>query len=522
MSLKQHGLRIGVLLVLVGALLGWLSFHTEVVFADGLRYIRQAQTLDRGAWADGVLKAVDHPVYPLEIVVAHRLLGGDGPESWQAAAQAASVVAGLLLVVPLYLVARELFGDGSAWLACLLTYAVPLTGHVFADALSESTFLLFWTTGLWTGLRFLREGRFGWLPPTILLAVLAYLSRPEGFLLPAALVATLGVLPCSRTLRMKRSRWWAAVTVLLIGPACLIGPYVAVKGGFGTKPSIARLLGTAPKATPLSIMRSRPLDPNETPVETYANAAKAVFEAVRDVVTIPLIPLVLVGFLTHRWDAARARAWLFVAIIVLAALAALWRLHATGGYCTPRHALIVALLLFPAAAAGIQRTITAVADYGSRWGPRAAHMATRPVAWVVVLGGLAGVFAPRTTAPLNTEFAGYRAAGLWLRQHVPADARVVDLTGWALFYGRRQGYTFANLIQIPTDPSIRWVVAREAHLRGPWPYCDQLRALVGDSTPVAVFQGTHQRHTPRVFVFDRSRAASTPTAQDDNKNRRYY
>ena len=139
--------RIGLLLVLAGALLGWLAAHTEVLFADGLRYIRQAQTLDRGSWTEGLLRAVDHPVYPLEIVAAHRLIGGDGPESWQAAAQAAAIAAGILLVVPLYLVARELFGDASAWLACVLTYAVPLTGHVFADALSESTFLLFWTWG---------------------------------------------------------------------------------------------------------------------------------------------------------------------------------------------------------------------------------------------------------------------------------------------------------------------------------------------------------------------------------------
>ena len=77
-----------------------------------------------------------------------------------------------------------------------MTFAVPLTGHVFADALSESTFLLFWTWGYWTALRFLREGRFVWLPPTIGLAVLAYLSRPEGLLLLLALAATLGILPC--------------------------------------------------------------------------------------------------------------------------------------------------------------------------------------------------------------------------------------------------------------------------------------------------------------------------------------
>ena len=237
---------------------------------------------------------------------------------------------------------------------------MPLTGHVFADALSESTFLLFWTWGYWTALRFLREGRFVWLPPTIGLAVLAYLSRPEGLLLPLALAATLGILPLCRGLGLNRSRWWAALGVLVIGPVCLIGPYVAVKGGIGTKPSIARLLGTAPKSLPQAVERQHPLDPEQTAVETGALAAKAVFESVRDAVSIPLLPLALLGlFFVYRPATApgpapaigdgggRGRQWLFVAIVAVASVLALLRLHATGGYCSPRHALILSLLLDP-------------------------------------------------------------------------------------------------------------------------------------------------------------------------------
>src|SRR3954466_9264696 len=98
MSLKPQWPRIGLLLVLSGAYLGWLAAHTEILFADGLRYIHQAQSLDQGAWSEGLLKAVDHPAYPLAIVAAHRVIGGDSPDAWQAAAQAASLVAGVLLV----------------------------------------------------------------------------------------------------------------------------------------------------------------------------------------------------------------------------------------------------------------------------------------------------------------------------------------------------------------------------------------------------------------------------------------
>src|SRR6476646_3449843 len=98
MTPTQHGARIGALMILAAVLLGWLASHAEIFFADGLRYIDQAQRIDRGALTDGLFKSVDHPVYPLTIAAAHRWLGGESPDAWQAAGQLASVVAGILLV----------------------------------------------------------------------------------------------------------------------------------------------------------------------------------------------------------------------------------------------------------------------------------------------------------------------------------------------------------------------------------------------------------------------------------------
>ena len=91
------------------------------------------------------MHSVDHPVYPIAIVAAHRLKGGDRPGDWQMAAQLAAIFSGVLLVIPLYLISLELFGASRAWIACLFIYLVPFNGHVLADALSESTFLLFWS-----------------------------------------------------------------------------------------------------------------------------------------------------------------------------------------------------------------------------------------------------------------------------------------------------------------------------------------------------------------------------------------
>jgi hypothetical protein len=182
---------------------------------------------------------------------------------------------------------------------------------------------------------------------------------------------------------------------------------------------------------------------------------------------------------------------------------ALVRLHATGGYCSPRHALILSLVLIPAAACGVQQTITVVGDVLAPRLSGAGRTMVGPMLWILVLGGLASTLAPRTLAPVNEGLGAYRTAGRWLRAHVAPGCRVVDVSGWALFYGDLTGYTFATLASAPGDPSARWVVAREAHLRGPWAYCVQLRELVGDAPPAMVFHGANRRHATKVLVYDR-------------------
>ena len=506
MTTTHHGLRIGVLMVLATVLLGYLARSTAVFFDDGLRYIAQAQGLDRGSIGEGLLLAVDHPAYPAAIALAHRAYGGDTPESWEAAAQAASVVIGVLLVIPLYLVAMELFGGRSAWLGVVLTYAVPLTGHVLSDVLSEGTFLLFWTWGLYAALRFLREGRFPWLPLMIAGGGMAYLSRPEGILLPAAMVATLAVVPLLRSTRMNWPRWWAAVGFLVIGPAVIVGPYVAMKGGIGTKPAVQRLLGTAPASPADAVERSRPLDPAQSTAMTYAYAAKAVFEAVKDAVTLPLLPFAALGIFFAIRDAGRerARAWVFLGVIGAAALLALLRLHATGGYCSPRHAMVLAFLLIPASASAIARLLTRLPIPARFLGMEpGAKVAAGPVVWIAALGGFLAWTATATMEPVNFDKGGYREAGLWVAKNVPPGAKVVDVTGLALFFGSHPGYTFADLDRAPEDPGLRWVVVRDNHLKGPWGYCHKLQELVQGLEPKQTFPADPKPGQSTVYIFEK-------------------
>ncbi len=110
MRFSAHLTRVLLLMVAAGGWLAWKADHAAIVFADSLRYIHQAQQIDGGDAVHALFHAIDHPAYPLAVAAAHRMLGGTSPEAWQVAGQAASVVAGVLLVVPLYLVALEMFG----------------------------------------------------------------------------------------------------------------------------------------------------------------------------------------------------------------------------------------------------------------------------------------------------------------------------------------------------------------------------------------------------------------------------
>lgn len=513
LSAFSHMSRIALLMGTTALFLAWGLRHTEASFADGLRYIRQAEQMERGAWRDGLIGAIDHPLHPLGIVAAHAMVGGEGPVAWQRAAVALAFGCVVLLVIPLYLLARDTFGDETAWPGCLLAVANPLLGSIVANVLSESSFLLFWTWGLWAGVRFLRVGRFVWLPLTIGFGVLAYLSRPEGLLLPLAMVAALALLPLHGATRINWPRWWAAVAFLVLGSMALAGPYMALKGGVGTKPAVARVLGLAPGSHPQALERERPLPPDQTTFETYRLATVRMLRVVRTAATTPLVLLAIVGFLIMPRGPARPRILLFFGIVIAASAIGLLRLHATGGYCTARHALVPGILLMLAGAHGLTWLIGRIAIPGAWLGQARERLRPGPAVWVVLLGLL--ILSPQLWKPGNFipgPFNVYRDTADWLAVHAGPDGRILDLTDWSLYFSRRPGYRFAQVYDAPRDPELRWVVVRRPHLDGHWNYSSVVRNLVQGRDPVALLPANPKPGQLQIRIYDRRSASSVPTA----------
>ena len=84
-------------------------------------------------------------------------------------------------------------------------------------------------------------------------------------------------------------------------------------------------------------------------------------------------------------NAARARAALFLAIVLAASAVALVRLHATAGYCTPRHALVPGMLLTLAAAHAMTEMVRRISIPGRWLGMANERLRPGPAVWAVLL-----------------------------------------------------------------------------------------------------------------------------------------
>src|SRR5262249_54850600 len=204
---------LALLLLLTTAMRVWQVSQTEVTSRDSIGYIRIAWRLGHGDWREGGRSSPQHPLYPLAVlgtsVPVRRLLpGADLADAMRLSAQLASAAASVLFVVPMFYLGKELFDRRVGFWAALLLQCLPATGKLMADGLSEPLFLLWAASALLSASRALRTGSAGGFVLAGLCGGLAYLTRPEGLLVPAAAGLVLLGLQASRRWR----RPW---------PACL-------------------------------------------------------------------------------------------------------------------------------------------------------------------------------------------------------------------------------------------------------------------------------------------------------------
>jgi hypothetical protein len=524
----RDGASLLVLLLLAGGIRTWLFCHTEVAARDSIGFIRIAWQLEHRSWVDVLKQSEQHPGYPVLLlavsVPVRQVLHGPEAVVMQFSAQLTSVLAGTLLVIPMFYLGRELFGRTVGFWASVLIQVLPASCRVLSDGLSEATFLLFTATALYLAVRGLRGRSPVWFALCGLAGAMAYLTRPEGALLVGA---TAAVLVAAQWVPRWRRPWrsFAACAASLAVVAVAAGSPIYLATGHSTvKPTPNRLFKTlggegasdepvrdgpefSARATGGGALRAGPpvfasllavweYDPQGP--KGYGHRVWGLWAVGHELNK---------GFHYATWLSALLGLWwcrsrfhrvpgtwvlllLSVAVVVLR-----WWVAARMGYLSDRHLLLVILCGTYCAAAGVAALGERLARMLGSWVPALAlglgPRAHGRLVMLLLLAGLVGSALPKALEPLHLARGGFRGAGLWLAEHAhPADA-IFDPYTWSSYYA---GRAFQD--KVPPPPGyqpLEYVVVDESG--NPHPHLakhEKAKRLARRATEVYRLQGRHK------------------------------
>jgi hypothetical protein len=476
------------LMLLAAGMRLWQLAHTEVLARDSIGYIRIAWDLEHQDWREVVRTAPQHPGYPATVLavsqVVRRYRNDDPAQMMQLSAQVASSLASVLLMIPLFLIGRELFDRRISFWGALLFQALPAMGRLMADGLSEPLFLLCGATSLWLGMRALRTGSTAGFAAAGLAGGLAYLTRPEGGVIVLAIGLVLLAMQAVSRWRRGWGDWLDCTIGLTAGTLVVAAPFMVLIGHITTKTTPQTIINARTDQVSLRRQSDTALAfTGRTPppgvwavwdqVHPWGEAEHAFkkrlvwgLTAVTLIVSRSFFWVAWVPMLGGLWwfrDRFRATPVSWVLILAAGLITVLGYLVAcTMGYLSERHLVLMVLAGCFWAAAGMELI--------GRW--LAARLVRAPVqqqgfwqrgrTWSLVL--LCGLTLPamaKSMERLHGERTGLRQAGEWLAHNTLPGDRIVDPYGWTFYYSGRVFTEKAT--SLPRhEPPVQYVVLEES------------------------------------------------------------
>ena len=156
--------------------------HTPVISAEGSEYVRMALNLAHGHGLVGNLEGPETmyaPLFSLLTAGVYFVV-----RSGELAGHLVCLLFGTLLVLPMFLISRHLYGNRVAYVVGLLAALNPLLIELSASIYNENVYLPLLLFSTYFGMLALESRRIRDCCLTGLFIGLAYLTRPEAFAYP--------------------------------------------------------------------------------------------------------------------------------------------------------------------------------------------------------------------------------------------------------------------------------------------------------------------------------------------------
>ena len=499
------------LLLLAGVVQVWCLRAAVLPALDAVRFVAEAQKIERDGLRAAVQNGVPRPMFPASIVAVRqglRAWGYEGTDVWARSAQIAAAIPLVLSVVPVYLLATMLVGSRGATWAGAMYCVLPEVVCLGADGIGDSTHLLWFVLATMMAVAAIGSTTRSAVLYLVSGACMgcALLCRVEAVvLLPALIVAT--AFSDAGGMRVGRcahgANWFALGLLMIVGSLGISSGAVAGQlarvHSFWNEES-ARGNAVPPLVTSPGASDRSSFAPKETSVSSrslgYGAALRRLSRELPLAYHYWIGVLALYGGWLARGNRRRASDRLLQVLIVLY-VAALVHYSARVGYLDSRHlAPLVTVTMgwaglgLAAAADGLsQRWRRAVVESSFLGGWNSVR---RGVAWAVMLGMVVSCL-PRTLTPVHASRRGHREAAEWLAQHASACERVLDTRGWTGLYSGRPTYDYAQAREAFLDGALRYVVLEQHELHYDSPRSRRLAELMkAAGTQVGEF-GDRQR-----------------------------
>jgi hypothetical protein len=464
-------LRLGVLVLVSAAVHIWLVAHTAVPARDSLGYARIALNFsdpNEGAEPDRrprqridvIRDAEQPPGYPLAVWFTEKILRHvtELPLSDRSllATQVANAFAAVLLVVPLYLTGRILFGRNVGFAAALIFEVLPVPARVTSDGLSEGVYLLVIAVAIALGVRAVRRPSVGGFLLCGMATGASYLVRPEGVMVAFAVGTVIVAAGLYR--RWPRDIALGRLTSLGVGIALVAVPYMVLIGKFTNKP-------TGRHMNPFDDQHGRVWvgQPNANagtggggalfaawwdPVRDAGRnrmvwALEAVWSETIKSLHYVIGGLAILGLIAHRRQLFAPDPGMWVLVLLGAMnLLLLVYLAVRIGYVSERHTVLFTMVCCIFAAASLEPLAQLIEHL-----PKLGRLVIWPQATApTILVALVLSALPYTIKPMHPQREGHKHAGLWLAEHMKPDKQgeqgdwLKDPLSWGEWYAGRTLY----------------------------------------------------------------------------------
>ena len=432
---------------------------------EGTEYARAAENLFRGIGYIGIRGTTLYlfpPLYSLLIAPVIFLVGNG-----EAAGVTISLIAGSLLVVPLYLAAEIVYGPRTALLTGVLAVSLPFAVDISTIVLSDALYLTLIAWGLLFALRTIRNRRPVNGIACGLALGLAYCTRPEAIVVAVAVLAAVAAALMVQPVRHRR----ATISVIVIGAAFVITslPYVAFLSlhahhlQIEAKSTVNVRLAERMRAGMSYDQAANEIDssgkdvgPELSPTYDFANAqdrlpglstiiALAAANTARHLLDIPnvlrtrlfgsppLLLFTLLGLVMGRWNRERAGyefvLWAYT-LAVLASLASVYHFY-------PRYADEFIPLLAIWGGHGVEQLRITVNGWLRLWWPQLlirADLAAAALALLMVLLLFSARSSFRDTIN-SSQTLTQRQVGEWMRTAgIPSRSRIFSVSSQSVYY----------------------------------------------------------------------------------------